>query len=227
MADSQITVSGLQAVGGANQIALAWNPPNDPNRNGLPYLRLAAIEVFAGGTNNRDAATKVGESSANSFTHLNVARAASFYYWIKPRDQSGLYGDWFPASRTGGVLGRETNVNALLQGNGFFRYADGRVEEWGLSQSANTLVEGETHDGVIAKNFQTTFSQIFGLHGMAITRSDLGGQIVTFPIDQQVAYVALCSVTTTGFVMRVIAPTSTGIPAPINGSLVYWRAYGI
>lgn len=133
MADSDITVDGLQAKGGIGQVSLTWNTPVDPHSPvGLPYLQQRAIEVHASETNDRDSAVKIGEVlGSNGFIHAGLTTGQSFHYWIKPRNNSGLYGDWFPLSSTGGVNGVEANFDFLLEENGYFKNSNGLIEQWG------------------------------------------------------------------------------------------------
>lgn len=103
MADSNITVSGLIISAGVGQLALRWTV-NNPNQGGLPYLDIATVEVFASATNDRVSATKIGEG-LNAFLHAGVTPGQTRYYWIRARDVSGQFGDWFPLSATGGIAG--------------------------------------------------------------------------------------------------------------------------
>ncbi len=214
MADSNITVAGLQATGGVNQIVLSWDSPVDPNVNGLPYLQFAATELWKADTNDRTAPQFVGETSDNSFTHSNLSRGSRYYYWIRPRDRSGLYGEWFPVSPTAGVVGTESNViDAVLETNGFIRHADGLVEEWG--QAFGHTVSPE-HAGIVDATFQTTFIRMF--HATAF------GIIDPAPddLEDQNAVVHLVSLSTTQMRMRAEAG-GTGN----NSILVYWRVFGV
>jgi hypothetical protein len=234
MADSNITVSGLTATGEANQITLAWDTPLDPNVNGLPYLRFDATEVWKNSTNNRDAPQFVGETSGNIFTHRGVPRGASYYYWVRPRDRSHLYGEWFPASPTAGVVGTEANVvDAVLQPNGFMRYPDGRVEEWGqtISQSAvlsATDAEDQSYDGVVEHTFQTTFAEVFGIHAIAKLELDYLPPETVLPFDINNVIVSVVLLTTTQMRLRaVLAQNGAEVQfTALNGIRVYWRVFG-
>jgi len=214
LADSNITVSGLTATGGINQINLAWDTPVDPNVNGLPYLRFVATEIWKSDSNDRSAPEFVGETSGNSFSHLNVPRGSRFYYWIRARDRSGLYSNWFPVSSTSGIVGEESNVvPALLQTNGFIRHVDGWVEEWGQNTSQSATIEGEALNGVIPITFQTTFTKMFGVSAIAQrTTSNL--------------FVTTLSLTTTGMVLQAVRGVALQGEGT-NNVLVYWRVFGV
>ena len=220
MADSNIVLSGLQATGGANQILLSWNNPNDPNRDGLPYLQLRAVEVWASTTPRHADAVLLGESVSIAYVHSNVPRGATYYYWIRPRDVSGLYGEWSPSASSAGVVGRETNVNASLQANGFYHYPDGRVEEWGQSYSHDAIINGTSYVGVVQHDFQATFNEVFGLHAIG-TLIEPDGSPTAFQV--QTLIVTLYRLGPTGFTLR----TALDLQSPYNSGLVHWRAFGI
>jgi hypothetical protein len=101
MPDSDIVCSGLIATSGVGQVVLAW-AVSDPNQAGLPYLTLGTVEVWAASANNRTGAAKVGEA-LSGLTHAGVPPGETRFYWVRPRNASGLYGDWFPLSATAGV----------------------------------------------------------------------------------------------------------------------------
>lgn len=202
MADSNITVSGLMVMLGSGQNQLAWNSPIDPNANGLPYLRFAATEIWKSNSNDRNAAQYVGETSGTAFVHMGVPIGSRFFYWIKPRDQLGLYGEWFPVSGSGGIdigsgggTGQDV-VRAVLQPDGFIRHDEGWVEEWGQAISQSL--------GVVNIAFQTSFTEMFGVSAIANTTSNL--------------FVIVTSLTTTGVVLQVV-PSTDSVP-------VYWRVFG-
>ena len=105
MADSNITVSGLTAGSAVGQIDLAW-AVSDPHAIGLPTLQLDAVEVWAATTNNRANASKIAEGFTSA-VHSGLPENSTRYYWIRPRNKSGYYGDWHPAGSTSGVEGKE------------------------------------------------------------------------------------------------------------------------
>lgn len=101
MPDSDITVSGLVATPGIGHIALQWSY-DDPNVDGLPYLALDQVEVWAAASNDRSLAAKVAEGRTNAL-HVALVEGATWFYWIKARNRSGRYGDWHPSSAAAGV----------------------------------------------------------------------------------------------------------------------------
>lgn len=102
MADSDITVSGLVATPGIGHIALQYVVA-DPHVTGLLNLSLDAVEIYAASTNNRNAATKVAEGNKTNALHVALVEGATYYYWVRARNQQGYYGDWYPASDSGGL----------------------------------------------------------------------------------------------------------------------------
>jgi hypothetical protein len=103
MADSNITVSALSIAPGIGHNLAQWSF-SDPNEKGLSYLQLAAVELWAASSNNRSLATKAGEARDN-VAHLGLGLSQTWYYWIRARNKSGLYGDWYPEGATSGVQG--------------------------------------------------------------------------------------------------------------------------
>lgn len=156
MADSNITVTGLVAVGGISQITLDWQPPTDPHSpGGLPYLQLDAIEIYAASSNNRVASVKIGENSiGTNYVHSGLSRAVQRWYWLRPRNKAGKFGDWHPVSSTAGVVGQEANKTASLLTNGYFLNTNGLLQQWGsLTTNATT--------GIGSGSWPTPFSALF------------------------------------------------------------------
>lgn len=99
MADSDITVSGLALQSGSGFNLARWLV-SDPNVDGPGYNELAAVELWAASANNRDVALKVDEGR-NAGVHYGIVETDFYWYWIRPRNRGGLYGDWFPNSIAG------------------------------------------------------------------------------------------------------------------------------
>lgn len=104
---TNITVSGLAASSGVKEITLTWavSAPGCAGSDGLPYLGLSTVQVWASTTNQRSSATQVGSSATGLFIHGGLGTAATRYYWILPVDASGQVGAYFPVSDTAGVVG--------------------------------------------------------------------------------------------------------------------------
>ena len=116
MADSDITASGLAASEGTGSVALQWSVTN-PNELGLAYLDLALVEVWASATNNRAAGSKIGEvaKGQNTFVHT-LDGGTTRYYWVRPKNAAGYYGDWHPLSASAGVSGTAGAVTSIDNG---------------------------------------------------------------------------------------------------------------
>lgn len=116
MADSDITASGLVASEGTGSVALQWSVAN-PHELGLPYLDLALVEVWASATNNRAAATLAGSAAKgqNTFVHT-LEGGTTRYYWVRPKNAAGYYGDWHPLSASAGVSGTAGVVDEINGG---------------------------------------------------------------------------------------------------------------
>lgn len=129
MADSDITVDSLTLTPGFGQNFAKWTF-TDPNANGLDYLKLGAVELWAATANDRADASfaKVAEAVNDTYhvTDDGVAR----WYWAKPRNKAGRYGEWHPVSATGGAAVAATSV---IDGfSGFVELPSGIVIQWGL-----------------------------------------------------------------------------------------------
>lgn len=116
MADSDIVASGLAASEGVGSVALQWSIAN-PNELGLTYLDLALVEVWASASNNRAAATLAGLAAKgqNTFVHT-LEGGTTRYYWVRPKNAAGNYGDWHPLSASAGVSGTAGVVDKINNG---------------------------------------------------------------------------------------------------------------
>jgi hypothetical protein len=108
MANAPIIVSGLKITSSLDRFVAEWQVL-DPNWNGLPVLSLDRVELWAATSNDRNLATKVADGITNA-AHF-VADGVQRWYWIKPRNRSGGFGDWYPA-------GTATGYPVLLQSCG-------------------------------------------------------------------------------------------------------------
>lgn len=127
MADSNIVVSALAVTNGFGQNFLTWSY-SDPNVQGLPYLRLDTVEVWAATTNDRSTATKVVEGIVSAIDIVTDGSAR--WYWIKARNQSAYYGDWYPSDAAGGIAAAQT---ALIDTTGYIKLPSGLIIQWGFS----------------------------------------------------------------------------------------------
>lgn len=116
MADSDIVASGLAASQGTGSVALQWSIAN-PNELGLTYLDLALVEVWASASNNRAAATLAGLAAKgqNTFVHT-LDGGTTRYYWVRPKNAAGYYGDWHPLSASAGVSGTAGVLDEINDG---------------------------------------------------------------------------------------------------------------
>jgi len=103
MADSAITITSLSATPGVGQNLIAFTTLGGTLSGCLPYLALSTVEVWASATNNRAAASLVG-TGAVSLVDGGLGVSQTKYYWARAKDASGLYGAWYPASATAGIV---------------------------------------------------------------------------------------------------------------------------
>lgn len=170
MADSNITVSDLAAVAGIGIIELSWTVTN-PNIGGLYYLDLRVVEVWASATNNRAAATKVREGDTVA-SHV-LTGGLTRYYWVRAKNNSGSYGDWYPSSATGGVAATSLSVDTIIAGTIKTAASGVRTE---LNSSTNA-VESYSASGLIASlgaNAQSLGVALVSNDGAVITKSGAG-----------------------------------------------------
>lgn len=116
MADSNITASSLAATAGTGSVSVQWAVTN-PNEGGLQYLDLALVEVWASASNNRSLGSKIGEAAKGQNTFVHTLEGGTLrYYWVRPKNTSGSYGDWYPLSATAGVSGTAGEVTSIDNG---------------------------------------------------------------------------------------------------------------
>lgn len=167
MADSDITVSNLATAPGIGVNRLSWTV-NDPHAKGVAYLRLDVVEVFRASSNNRALASKVAEGKTNAID-VGLAGGQTYFYWVRARNQSGLYGDWSPSSATGGVSGTVANdiiIGGTLQGGTI----NGTTINGGTMNG--TTVHGGTFDATLC-----TVTAASGLNALTLNHSGGGDGI--------------------------------------------------
>lgn len=114
MADALITVAGVTVTAGVKSITVRWTVNI---ASCLPYLALAVFEVWAATSNNRTLASKVGDTTDLSFTHQGLLIGVARYYWVRAKDASGQYSDFYPLSATSGVAGTPTSTGTNSVGS--------------------------------------------------------------------------------------------------------------
>lgn len=113
MADSAIAITALTAVGGDGQITVNLTVGGGAC---LGYLALDKFEIWSAPSNDRAAATKVGETAGVQFVHAGLGLVVTRYHWARARDVSGNLGDFFPVSPTGGIVAT-TKQKELVPGS--------------------------------------------------------------------------------------------------------------
>lgn len=134
MADSNITLSSLTITPGFGQTFAKWDV-DDPNVDGLPYLKYAAGELCSATANDRADVSfaKVAEGLVDAIHVVNDGMAR--WYWVKARNVAGGYGEFYPSSATGGVAAAAT---ASIGTNGYLTHPNGVIEQWGEESTAFT-----------------------------------------------------------------------------------------
>jgi len=106
MGTSDITVTALAVTPGIGHNAVKVTVV-DPRGGAVPNIALDVVEVYASATNDRGPdggllATKIDEGKDKAF-HMALVEGSTHYYWGRPRNRLGNYGDWFPSGATSGV----------------------------------------------------------------------------------------------------------------------------
>jgi hypothetical protein len=102
MADSDITLSIPVVTPAVGHNDITWTV-TDPHWNGLIYLSLDLVEVWAADSNDRSAASRVANGGLTGTVHYGVPEETTRYYWARPKNNSGQYGEWSPVGSTAGV----------------------------------------------------------------------------------------------------------------------------
>lgn len=109
MADAQITITGLTVTPGVKQLVLTWSYTIG---SCLPYLGIASVEIWSATVNNFASATKIAEVTGQVYTHANLTSGVPRWYWVRPKDATGQFGDFFPFSATAGISGTPQKVTS-------------------------------------------------------------------------------------------------------------------
>src|SRR6185295_9338135 len=119
MVASTIKIVGLRADGGTNQIVLSW-AVDDPNLEGLPYLRYDHAEVWRADNAGMVGAVLLDNKSYSAFADTPIERGQRFFYQARAVDRSGTAGDY-----SGVVDATEISGDVLLASNGYARFPNG------------------------------------------------------------------------------------------------------
>jgi hypothetical protein len=95
-------IDSLSVVSGGPTANHATWTFDDPNIELVGGLLLEAVELWAAPDNDRSGATLVAEGKTNA-VHAGLLGESTPYYWARPRDKDGNYGDWYPSSSSAGV----------------------------------------------------------------------------------------------------------------------------
>lgn len=126
MADSDIAIVGLQAIGGVSQIVISWSF-DDPNASGLPYLRFKKAEVQYSHLADMSSPVSLGFAST-ALVDLPVPRGEYRYYRSRAIDQSDQAGEWSAVASA-----REISFDISIAQNGYWKLPNGLIFQWGLS----------------------------------------------------------------------------------------------
>ncbi|MGV6875955.1 hypothetical protein ACUSIJ_25125 [Pseudochelatococcus sp. B33] len=173
MADSDITVTSLTATGGVGVIVIA---PVTGGQSCLPYLQLAAVEIWEASSNNRNVSAYIGDTVAG-LTRQGLAANTTRYYWARARDVSGNLGDWFPPSATGGMSASTSSAAPGPNSVGPGELQDNAVTTPKLNGGAVTNAKlGALSVG--SANMQNAAIDTAHIVNAAITRAKIGSAAV-------------------------------------------------
>jgi hypothetical protein len=136
-------VTSLTAVGGVGQITLAAIAVPPAGMECLAYMQPAKVEFWAASTNNRNSATKIGESASGLYTHGGLSASVTRYYWARAVDNDGNVGAYYPTSATAGVSATTKTTEPPDGSITTPKLADGAVTDVKVtSMSASKLLAG-------------------------------------------------------------------------------------
>lgn len=157
------TAGNESSAGSVSLTTTALTTPTGISTKGLTYAiqltftyatfsGFSELEIWSNTSNDRTTASKVGATAATSWAHNGLALVDTRYYWIRTKDVYDNYGNWYPASASGGVQGlTSTNPadyleilntsNSTYAGNLFISGTIGGVTAVGLN---GILVVDET-----------------------------------------------------------------------------------
>lgn len=133
MADSDITIVGFVVTGGVNQAVLQW-AIDDPNVEGLPYLRYRTAEVWYSPDGVATPYVKIAEAAAGIHVdpdHLLTAGAVAFYK-VRAVNRAGGFGEFSAVQFATEISGDEL----FTAPNGFWKHPTGLIFEWGQATVA-------------------------------------------------------------------------------------------
>jgi hypothetical protein len=174
MATTQIDVTVLTALAGVGQVTLTIGTNI---QSCLPYLGLDAIEIWASATNDRAAATKVGETTSYQYVHSGLAASTTRYYWARARNKAGTLGAYYPVSATAGVAATTLTTAPGPNSVGNGELQDGAVSQTkianaaiGTAQIQNLAVTSAKIDSLSANKIDAgTISATISILGPTIT----------------------------------------------------------
>jgi hypothetical protein len=152
MAVSNIVVSNLKTIADVRGVKLQWSV-SDPNSNGLPYLTLKTVEIWASDTNDRATASKISEGLTDALC-TGLMEEITYYFWIRPLNNSAIYGDWYPASTTEGVVCTAIGMSGLA-----FGLANGKIA---TSVAGNALTIAIKTNAGKARSLARLTTHLFG-----------------------------------------------------------------
>ena len=153
------------------------------------------------------------------YVHAGVSRGAIWYYWIRPRNNSGSYGGIHPSS--GGVIGTESS-NLMPGDTGYFTTANGMIEQWGVIVGLETLPLDPDGIGHRILTFLVVFPTRcvwFGPVGWATPTPD------EHPMAFSVRDVTTSTASFSAFVLVSVGFESVVEPT-YQGTKISWRALG-
>lgn len=127
MADSDIAIVGLQAIGGVSQIVLSW-AVDDPNVSGLPYLRFDHAEVQYSLSADMSSPVSLG-TAFTAFVDLPVSRGETRYYQVRAINQSDQEGEWSATASANEISG---DVSVTAPDSGYWKLPNGLIFQWGI-----------------------------------------------------------------------------------------------
>lgn len=117
-------LTGLFTTSKVLAIDVRWSYPSSANI-------ISAVELRASNTNNFNDSYTVTEASypSTNFTVYGLSYGTERWFWARPIDKNGNYGDWYPASTSNGIYGVSSSDSDEI-----LSYLEGQISEGQLSQ---------------------------------------------------------------------------------------------
>lgn len=175
---TDIQVTSLLAAGGAGTITLSAYAASPAGMACLPYMQAVKIEFWVSTSNNRNNATKLGESEVGILVHSGLGENVTRYYWARAVDADGNFSDFYPTSGTGGVAATTATMTPGPNSIGSSQIQPNAVQTTHIANAA--ITDAKISNLSASKITAGTISATISITGPTITGGTItGGTIRT------------------------------------------------